>query len=1119
MADRLPLSALPCLWLLAGVGVEAEAARRRPRDAVAGSTVTVYSVANGNQIGSATTDANGSYSVAVPTSSVGDGIRLQSSGGTMNGATFDGTLSAIYPKSASTSAVNLNLLTTSLVKAADTTAVFSGTVLEKHESIKATALARGLIAQDYNAATPIASTNNAALQKLVSVQGVDTTTSNFADQFNVFANLTPSCPGNSSPCIRDFPSGNTTEQTMRTAKATLTIPAGALTGPCSVLLEDYSPYASRVTIGNMVSGASGAIVAVSNCTVNNASRLVIELASSVAVNNECIPPAQRSTVFSGNSNIGGFCLTPGAGLDPGYYVSDSGSKFNVHSGSYSFAPNVGGSVEVERSYHANLFSDQAASTTAANQWAGKQAIVYVHGYQNSPSASGFGGGGTWGYLPSLLKNGSATVVNLNFQWRTSASFYDVAQDLASAVDYAYASTGQKVYVVAHSFGGLLARTMLQDLGVAVGKPSRATSASRVAKLVTVGSPHSGILFSAGTVETQALPAGRDLPALAAIGISGCEQITCYQAGVDVSAGPWKTYLESDRLGGVALQAGYIPARLAQTTANWPTGLEALVLMGLSKNAALSSFGTGDNLISYLGQRFSPQTGRNALLNQSVIGGGTVTEQVLGLPRTVNGFPGDPLSAAASVSAFYKNHQGYKHASGMSGAGTPEVGIANDADCPASDACQHDTYLNIRSFFFGEVQASTGPYAVYEAISLWVRNLLSTVKSVVFSFGDNLANQIAAVTNGVSATITQAFSSAGNKTVTATFKDGTSGGGNTVGSATLALTVAAGTVGQTATITSVQNNNVTPATAIASGSTTTDATPYLSGTVSAALSQSYTVRIYNGTTLLGTANLDSARTGWTWQSITLSNATYNLQAVVARADGVEGTKSSAWVITVHVSTTQSNNKLNDTGITTSQCYQAGSDTLVSCASSAAISLNNAQDGMIGRDAQAAAGTLAKTGIGSKGFDFTKINASGQVLPNNNAGWCAVKDNVTGLVWEDKRADGSIYDGTRTFTNYGDGRSGDASALVAQANADALCGFTDWRLPTVDELQSLVDYGIASPGPTIDTSLFHYTQNGLYWTASPYVGNSYNAWDVYFGNGYVNDSNRGYSHYVRLVRASQ
>lgn len=206
-------------------------------------------------------------------------------------------------------------------------------------------------------------------------------------------------------------------------------------------------------------------------------------------------------------------------------------------------------------------------------------------------------------------------------------------------------------------------------------------------------------------------------------------------------------------------------------------------------------------------------------------------------------------------------------------------------------------------------------------------------------------------------------------------------------------------------------------------------------------------------------------------------------------------------------------LNDTGITASQCYQATSDVLVDCGIAGAITLNNAQDGMAGRDANAA--TNSNTD-GKLGFSFTSV-----------AGGC-VQDNVTGLMWEVKTTDGLLRDLAKTYTNY------DSLATYTQAQIDAatnsvgfknsvntqgLCGYSDWRLPTADELQSIVDYGVASPGPTVDATWFPNTQGSAFWSSSPYAGYPADAWYVDFGYGFVFSDFRSNSNHVRLVRAGQ
>ncbi|MDO4706543.1 Lcl C-terminal domain-containing protein [Allofranklinella schreckenbergeri] len=139
---------------------------------------------------------------------------------------------------------------------------------------------------------------------------------------------------------------------------------------------------------------------------------------------------------------------------------------------------------------------------------------------------------------------------------------------------------------------------------------------------------------------------------------------------------------------------------------------------------------------------------------------------------------------------------------------------------------------------------------------------------------------------------------------------------------------------------------------------------------------------------------------------------------------------------------------------------------------------------------------------------------------------VRDKVSGLLWEGKTNDGGLRDGSRLYTNWGDGRAGDASAYVAQVNAMGLCGFDDWRLPTVDELQSLVDYRRPLPGPAIDAQWFPHTWIDLsflawrgYWASELYVDDPAYAWNVNFNHGTLGVNHRNNDGAVRLVRSGR
>ena len=192
-------------------------------------------------------------------------------------------------------------------------------------------------------------------------------------------------------------------------------------------------------------------------------------------------------------------------------------------------------------------------------------------------------------------------------------------------------------------------------------------------------------------------------------------------------------------------------------------------------------------------------------------------------------------------------------------------------------------------------------------------------------------------------------------------------------------------------------------------------------------------------------------------------------------------------------------LNDTGQTL--CYDSAGAT-VSCAASK-------DDGNYGRDAAATASALSKTGAGSAGFDFTKIAnngttlAAGAVLGSNPGDWACTQDNVTGLTWEVKTTSG-LRSNTNTYTWYSTvsasnggtagtanggsctGSNCDTESFVAAVNTANLCNHNDWRMPSLRELKSLVDFSVPATGaaPTINATYFPNTQINWFWSANNY-----------------------------------
>lgn len=81
---------------------------------------------------------------------------------------------------------------------------------------------------------------------------------------------------------------------------------------------------------------------------------------------------------------------------------------------------------------------------------------------------------------------------------------------------------------------------------------------------------------------------------------------------------------------------------------------------------------------------------------------------------------------------------------------------------------------------------------------------------------------------------------------------------------------------------------------------------------------------------------------------------------------------------------------------------------------------------------------------------------------------VIDNLTGLMW--MRAPNTL--GVSTWAN-----------ALAASNELALCGFSDWRLPNVREIESLFNSGSADGAEFLNTQGFSNVQsNSAYWTST-------------------------------------
>ncbi len=95
-------------------------------------------------------------------------------------------------------------------------------------------------------------------------------------------------------------------------------------------------------------------------------------------------------------------------------------------------------------------------------------------------------------------------------------------------------------------------------------------------------------------------------------------------------------------------------------------------------------------------------------------------------------------------------------------------------------------------------------------------------------------------------------------------------------------------------------------------------------------------------------------------------------------------------------------------------------------------------------------------------FTKLNANGETLAKDAAEWSAILDNDTGLIWE-------IQDNKKIYTIE------ESSNYIKEINKQQFVTYQNWRLPTIDEFETLM----------VDKAYFPYIKSGWYLssTANP------------------------------------
>lgn len=122
---------------------------------------------------------------------------------------------------------------------------------------------------------------------------------------------------------------------------------------------------------------------------------------------------------------------------------------------------------------------------------------------------------------------------------------------------------------------------------------------------------------------------------------------------------------------------------------------------------------------------------------------------------------------------------------------------------------------------------------------------------------------------------------------------------------------------------------------------------------------------------------------------------------------------------------------------------------------------------------------------------------------------ITDMASGLMWAKDPSQCGVDFGTP-----GNPAQMNWESAIDACNNLSYAGHTDWRLPNIKELLSILDFG--KTPPAIDETFFPNTESDYYWSSTAEFGLVNSKWIIDFSAGWVESQAKTDEYYPRPVR---